>query len=723
MSNVEPKSIDFLLTEDRVSEQKWKVAIRKLLRAKAGGDQYLENVDTLRDVANLSLERLGDCRGIGKETIEDLRTLQSAVMAARLHDTTTSDVGISADESQQPDDERRDGLGKPNLEPLIDYPGSTNAAQALLDRFFSLGERISLHTFRSRVANDMANLSASEVAHIHAVDSFIDEEIGEPRLIRECVLDLDPRQIFEVRWERTIESSDLPEYDQNLALSIDEYLDSLNLRNVTIVEGRLGLGSPTRTLESIGAELDVTKERIRQLEKRAKNSLLVFLREKELLTWELFRHSIRNPVASFPKTADAFYERDDFYDFLSLISGFDFTSTKRPNALPSSSLNNWMAINGHPIDLKEFINKHREQGDKTEKELAITELAIREADQYTVKDGFVFANKPPREYAAAAILLRFPKGLHFIDAANIINKEIYGQRVLRTDRLDRPFSDSEFIYTCEQGTYKHTRFIGIDGIDIQKVCENVLDALLNIEEEVMHLTEIYHDSPFLSQFKYFDVRYVTKWYGKTSGIFFFGKSRKDNVSLDPEAVAHGQAQTVERMLSNSDEPLSTTEIAEYLKSASVRHANLYLHELVENGRAISVAPRFYWKLEKALPGIPREALEDSFVKILEEKRRPTHIGVIAKELSEHFGKAIGPETAASLAKNMRYKGILFVKLPVCSIEEIPFENLTDLAEDILKIAPKTEGFIKEISSRLAISPDAAANLRDRSKRAKNIFEE
>jgi RNA polymerase primary sigma factor len=72
-------------------------------------------------------------------------------------------------------------------------------------------------------------------------------------------------------------NADLPEETTALGMRSDELseaLTRLNPRMRTIIARRFGLaGQPPQTLEQVGAELGVTRERVRQLESRALGEL------------------------------------------------------------------------------------------------------------------------------------------------------------------------------------------------------------------------------------------------------------------------------------------------------------------------------------------------------------------------------------------------------------------------------------------------------------------
>jgi hypothetical protein len=688
MFELRPDVIDAPLSEDSVSKHKWKVAIRKVLRAKAGKDRCVEGINTLRDLPEWSLEQLGQARGVGRQTLVDIVAIQDAVTSTLSEHPTYSDYQGSADPEVGLGDDAGSASHQQRLEPLIDYPTASPAGEHLLERFFAVNERLSLRTLNSRLTADSVGLAEIDKKTLEALNVILTQMFGDKVQHGDSLSKQDQRFLFEVKWERPIESAEVAEWDKKLALSLDEYFESLPTKKMTIMEARLGIGTPERTLEALGRELGVSRERIRQIQKKEMVSLYGLLQKRGFCTWELFRHCLEDPVGNLPNTAAAFYDPNNFFVFLLFVSGFDFAGAKTEEGIPSDELNRWIAIFGHPVDLTAFLTDYRDKNGSSRRSIALISLAICQSEKYTVRDGFVSAHYAPREHAVAATLLRFPKGLHFSDAANITNKEIYERKVLRADRLDRPFSDCEYFYTYDQGTYRHTNFLGITEDDIQRVCEAVLDLLLDAEEETVHLWKIHHNSGY-----------------------FFGKSRKDNVSLDPKAVPHGQAQTVELILSNADEPVSVTDIAGYLKSRSVGHANLYLQQLIEDGKAVSVAPKFYWSPEKVLPGIEQDTVDEILIDILEKKRLPVHTELLADEVSQRIDKAIGVPVVASFVKRLRKKGLLQAELPVCSMQEIAFDSLADLAEEIYKIAPEPQEFTREIFRHVAIAPEAAARLR------------
>ena len=58
--------------------------------------------------------------------------------------------------------------------------------------------------------------------------------------------------------------------DKNLKMVVTEYLAELDPKEATVIRSRFGIGTnETKTLEEVGKELKVTRERIRQIEQKA----------------------------------------------------------------------------------------------------------------------------------------------------------------------------------------------------------------------------------------------------------------------------------------------------------------------------------------------------------------------------------------------------------------------------------------------------------------------
>jgi RNA polymerase primary sigma factor len=86
-----------------------------------------------------------------------------------------------------------------------------------------------------------------------------------------------------------MQAEDAPPVDQQLILNslheeITKLLESLTEREQEVIRLRFGLGSDsTMTLENVGIKLGLSRERIRQIEKKAKKKLMRAAKGRKLM--------------------------------------------------------------------------------------------------------------------------------------------------------------------------------------------------------------------------------------------------------------------------------------------------------------------------------------------------------------------------------------------------------------------------------------------------------
>ena len=136
-------------------------------------------------------------------------------------------------------------------------------------------------------AEDIANLLERPVADVKRMLKLnervtsIDAPIGHEsdRTIVETIADLrvsDPSEILQ---------------DSNLRNSVNRWLDDLSEKQRDVIVRRFGLrGHETATLENVGAEIGLTRERVRQIQVEALRRLKDIMRAEGLSNQEVFTH-------------------------------------------------------------------------------------------------------------------------------------------------------------------------------------------------------------------------------------------------------------------------------------------------------------------------------------------------------------------------------------------------------------------------------------------------
>jgi RNA polymerase primary sigma factor len=81
-------------------------------------------------------------------------------------------------------------------------------------------------------------------------------------------------EMFEAAADRRTDEQEMELVQKNLRITVQGFLDKLDPRERHIIQRRFGLGGKEEcTLESLGKELGITKERVRQIESRAQEKI------------------------------------------------------------------------------------------------------------------------------------------------------------------------------------------------------------------------------------------------------------------------------------------------------------------------------------------------------------------------------------------------------------------------------------------------------------------
>jgi RNA polymerase sigma-32 factor len=172
--------------------------------------------------------------------------------------------------------------------------GSTSSQKAL---FFNL-KRVKARLTREH-EEESNSVDKSRLSELIAVELGVpvrDVEMMEARLsgsdfsLNAQQSDEDGREWIDLLEDDTVQSADKVEHDRDLAVlrgSLDEALKILNNREKKIILDRKLRDEP-RTLESLGNELGLSKERIRQLESQALTKLRKKMENKSLGMLSIF---------------------------------------------------------------------------------------------------------------------------------------------------------------------------------------------------------------------------------------------------------------------------------------------------------------------------------------------------------------------------------------------------------------------------------------------------
>ncbi|WP_444997908.1 DNA phosphorothioation-dependent restriction protein DptH [Aliikangiella sp. IMCC44359] len=521
-----------------------------------------------------------------------------------------------------------------NLKPVKDNLVLKNKNGVLLKDLFITQEFQALSKFIRSAFGD--EISVSKVVSLDEYDLLAQDGFGRAKLAKfEKFREHLENNAFSISTtsqdKQIIEDIDisLPELERELANSLDNYLANSSEREKTIFIRRLGLGCESCTLEEIGQDYDITRERIRQIEKKAKQNFLAYLTVSQNVVKALTQANLselREPL--FSNLRKKFFADKQFYLFLELCCGLGENEIRRITSpeISRDIFNEFWISHKSPCSLEDltwFLHENLNI------EIAVAEnqvLCWKSEGDLKFEEELVSPLKLPKVEAITNTLLEFPLGESW---ANIQKRAIEKKictAVVSTERLEASLMtacDREYIYQNGRGSYRHLCYLDLNDQDIQYVLEVVKGKLQEYAYEnrdsVNLAVDIYDQYKFALD--YFEVRYVVRTYGETNGIFFKGKSNADTVSLNSNFNLASQKSVLADLFKNSLLPLSKNKVANKIRSKSLGHAAFYIDKLLAEGIIVRVDEKHFAHVKNAFKKLDVERIMEQAKIFLQREHR------------------------------------------------------------------------------------------------------
>lgn len=383
------------------------------------------------------------------------------------------------------------------------------------------------------------------------------------------------------------------EIEKALIMDIDDYLLSLDEQYRDIAMSRWGYNHEKQSLEQIGERWHITRERIRQLESNINRSFINHLRVHPKVLWQHIREKMSEDLAELLiNLSSCFESKNEFYEFIELcceVNSGDISKIAHPK-VNARLLDVYFANNASPIPLDTMISH---LVSKFGYSTALARNTLRELSvlgRIIINENGIYPTKLGRREAVAHTLTDHINGLPWKDIARIVNKAGYCGKMLNEMRSVHDYlSDSDYIYLSDKGTYRHLKYLDLSKIDTQKQMDSLYSYFHKKSDHRFHLNDYYTEmKDSIPPIEYYTLRYIVKAFGHEYGIFFYGKSSVDSVSLDPEAPHVTQYEVIINTLKSSKKPLSKHEIALKIKSKSLNHAAFYLDKMIEKGDVVRI---------------------------------------------------------------------------------------------------------------------------------------
>lgn len=505
---------------------------------------------------------------------------------------------------------------------------------------------------------------------------------------------------------------DLARLEIELINSLQRYFETAKERDKQIFTRRLGINTQSETLEEIGQDFGVTRERIRQIEVKAKKSFLAKLTVSQKVIKAVVQSNLselREPL--FPQLRHSFTNQKQFYMFLELCCGLEENEIQYITnpSLSRDIFNEFWIANKSPAPLEDVIWYLHENADI---DLAVAENQIlrwQETGHLELDNEYVKPLKLPKVETIVNTLLDFPNGVAWQLLQQKAEEKGISANEMLLDRLEPGIGsgcDRELIYQCGRGTYRHLCYLHISDQDIQYILTTVKSKLqeykhtnrdaVNLSVDICDQTRFVHD--------YFVIRYVVRTFGETAGIYFKGKSGADTVSLNSEFSLASQRSVLVSVFKDSLTPLNKQDVASRIRSNSLGHAAFYMDILLTEGVIVRIDENKFAHVDNAFKGYNIEEIMQHAAVFIEREKDIIEGESLQTYLNRKLELQLNKYFYISLLKvhSGDFGLSLYFVQNLVSKVELQEKGLADFCRQALLVTDSNAGAIEWVKSRICV---------------------
>lgn len=670
--------------------------IARLCRSASSSAGVTVNFERLEDILNLPIDSLFNLDGVGKSYREDWQELKVLYFQATDFLPVPPDLSDVVEPLELVRDDMRLNLTQLDAADL--------KVVAKLERAIGRADIRTILSFDSLEEEAASRLGGRTRKQLMQMRARLAAEL---RLIAAGTLDYyaAPSSLISATTQSFASTAALGRF---LLERVDIFLATLDEKSQLIFQHRWGFVDKRLTLSEIGKIYDVSRERIRQLESKINERLNNYLALNSAEIWHaatsMSYETLRLEMADL---SECFAELAHFHEFLAFVSHGRIAFTGSLAHPPLTILDSYFALHGTAIERSVILQYLQQELGCDQKDASNALQFLHAQSQVALESGLVHPLNLGKREAAAAVLAEHPNGLPWLDIARHANRRGISSSPFSEQTGGHALQDSALMYVAGKGVYRHTRFVDFSTFDEPAIFQSLHSYFATAAREVAHLSEAQAGLPELRKHNYYILRYVVKMHGEGHGIYFNGKSQTDSISLNPEFELFSQKSVILQSMRQGKGPLTTNEVAQLLKSRSLRHAMFYLKQLMDTNQVVQIDRMFYTTAENAYKNIDLGAMQHTIELVLRRHDKPVDPSIIQHELNALQGESYSKYFYSSLARYFAQLGHWERRHSLFALQPISFDSLTDAIDTLCKKEDSVEKNFASLSQHIAISEDAA----------------
>ena len=430
--------------------------------------------------------------------------------------------------------------------------------------------------------------------------------------------------------------------EKTIIQDMQNFFAKLKDKEELIFKKRLGIENYIQTLEELGEIFNVTRERIRQIEKKVtlklkKNCSI----DSDTLKKFLVKHQNKGFVKIFPNLNKFFYtsnrgikskseNNNSLIYFLEIYTDVKKNFYETPEQAAHTFSINFSRITEIFKDLI-FPISREDLSYEISNTFGIEYSTVFNSIDYLVSNN-IFIKVENNEYypfkiskknEILSILNRYPNGIHYKDLFSIINASPSRTTIrnIHSNFAVGALDISEYIY-FGSGIIKSIKFSNFDMIKKNHLLE-LMEEFLKNNHNFSNLKTVFDffSNELPKEVDIYDFRYFVKNFGEDKGIYFSGKSQAQSISLGKKIRLNHQEE-LHFQINNSKDPLHINELEKNFSGVKVL-LRVHLSEIVSQGLVCRYDIDEWCNNDYAYKNIDLENVRINLLQIIQSKKYTT----------------------------------------------------------------------------------------------------